>query len=60
MLYLYLRFSWFASYSKFDYARSGNVATSTVELEEGPLNQFSHSIEPHLRKLGLPVTLKKG
>ena len=54
------RCRWFGSYYKHDYARSGNVASSTVELDEGPLHQFSHSIEPHLRKLGLPVTLKKG
>ena len=26
----------------------------------GPLEQFSHSIEPHLRSLGLPTELKKG
>ncbi|CAK8695549.1 unnamed protein product [Clavelina lepadiformis] len=52
--------SWFETYSEHDYARAGNIATSTVELDEGPLVQFSHAIEPHLRKLGLPVALKKG
>ena len=51
---------WFESYSVHDFARSGTVASSTVELDEGPLIQFSHSIEPHLRRLGLPVALKKG
>jgi len=51
---------WFADFSEHDHARAGNVASSTVELDEGPLTQFSHAIEPHLRKLGLPVSLKKG
>nr|CAB3264018.1 mRNA turnover protein 4 homolog [Phallusia mammillata] len=51
---------WFKEYSEHDHARAGNIATSTVELAEGPLTQFSHAIEPHLRKLGLPVALKKG
>ncbi|XP_078483376.1 mRNA turnover protein 4 homolog [Ciona intestinalis] len=51
---------WFDKYSEHDYARTGNIATSTIELDEGPLVQFSHAIEPHLRKLGLPVALKKG
>ena len=26
----------------------------------GPLEQFIHSMEPQLRQLGLPTTLKKG
>jgi len=43
-----------------DYARAGFVATETVELPAGPLPQFAHSIEPHLRKLGLPTRLNKG
>jgi len=43
-----------------DYARSGTVAPQTVVLEEGPLKEFSHSIEPQLRHLGLPTTLKRG
>ncbi|BFZ21104.1 hypothetical protein BsWGS_24143 [Bradybaena similaris] len=43
-----------------DYARSGTVATQTVELEEGPLPEFSHSLEPQLRQLGLPTQLKRG
>lgn len=51
---------WFASYGEHDYARAGFTADSTVVLEEGPLKQFSHAIEPHLRKLGLPVALQKG
>ncbi|XP_059144649.1 mRNA turnover protein 4 homolog [Physella acuta] len=43
-----------------DYARSGAIATQTVVLEEGPLPEFSHSLEPQLRQLGLPTQLKKG
>lgn len=51
---------WFSNYSEHDFAKSGSKATSTVILEQGPLTQFSHAIEPHLRKLGMPVALKKG
>eukprot|EP00041_Stephanoeca_diplocostata_P006022 m.73534 g.73534 ORF g.73534 m.73534 type:complete len:219 (+) comp16124_c0_seq14:267-923(+) len=51
---------WFKSFSEPEYARAGNVATDTVVLEEGPMKQFSHSIEPHLRALGMPTTLNKG
>lgn len=31
-----------------------------VELKEGPLDQFSHEMEPFLRKQGMPVRLNKG
>ncbi|XP_038051374.1 mRNA turnover protein 4 homolog isoform X2 [Patiria miniata] len=51
---------WFDEYVEPDFARSGNVARSTVVLDEGPLTQFTHSMEPHLRQLGLPTLLKKG
>ena len=54
-----LRF--FNSYRVADYARSGNIATETVELQEGPLTfAHSHTIEPQLRQLGLPTALVKG
>ena len=33
---------------------------SVLLLSAGPLTQFPHSLEPHLRQLGLPVMLKKG
>jgi hypothetical protein len=36
------------------------VATQTVELPAGPLPNFGHSMEPHLRKLGMPTRLNKG
>lgn len=51
---------YFGGFKEGDFARSGNLAQQTVHLEEGPLRAFSHSIEPHLRKLGLPTALKKG
>ncbi|ELU10513.1 hypothetical protein CAPTEDRAFT_156508 [Capitella teleta] len=52
--------AWFEKYSEPDFARSGNEATQTVTIDEGPLASFSHSMEPQLRQLGLPTTLKKG
>ncbi|KAL3888625.1 hypothetical protein ACJMK2_000990 [Sinanodonta woodiana] len=51
---------YFKNFRKQDYARSGNTATQTVVLEEGLIPQFSHSMEPQLRQLGLPTALKKG
>lgn len=53
---------WFAEFKCPDYARSGNIATETVTLPEGPLdeNTFPHSMEPALRNLGLPTELRKG
>ncbi|XP_063417933.1 mRNA turnover protein 4 homolog isoform X1 [Mytilus trossulus] len=50
----------FDDYRIKDYARSGNQATQTVVIETGPIPEFSHSMEPQLRKLGLPTTLNKG
>ncbi|XP_071854130.1 mRNA turnover protein 4 homolog [Apostichopus japonicus] len=51
---------WFKTYTEPEFARSGNKATELVVLPEGPLDQFGHSMEPHLRQLGLPTELKKG
>lgn len=51
---------WSKKYWAVEYARSGFVATETVILPEGPLEEFSHSMEPHLRSLGMPTLLKKG
>lgn len=51
---------WFENYSALEYARSGFIATETVILPEGPLEDFSHAIEPHLRSLGMPTKLNKG
>lgn len=51
---------WFQSFTYTDFARSGYKVDTTIELKEGPLKQFSHSIEPYLRKLGLPTKLDRG
>ncbi|XP_057702793.1 mRNA turnover protein 4 homolog isoform X1 [Corythoichthys intestinalis] len=51
---------YFSHYKEMDYARSGNRAQMDVTLDEGPLEQFTHSMEPQLRQLGLPTALKKG
>lgn len=51
---------WFKDYANPDFARSGNVATESVFLDQGPLLQFQHSMEPQLRQLGLPTSLQKG
>ncbi|KAG8142204.1 putative Ribosome assembly factor mrt4 protein [Naja naja] len=52
--------SWFSQFRETDFARAGNKATFAVNLDMGPLEQFSHSMEPQLRQLGLPTALKKG
>jgi len=52
--------NFFENFVELDYARNGTKATETVSLEEGKLTQFPHSIEPHLRSLGLPTALQKG
>ncbi|CAG7784829.1 unnamed protein product [Allacma fusca] len=52
--------NFFENFVEWDYARCGNKANETVVLEEGKLKQFPHSIEPHLRSLGLPTSLQKG
>ncbi|VDM38936.1 unnamed protein product [Toxocara canis] len=51
---------YFNEFKQPDYARGGQEATETIELPEGPLAQFPFSMEPQLRKLGLPVKLDKG
>ncbi|KAM6979692.1 mRNA turnover protein 4 homolog [Aplochiton taeniatus] len=51
---------YFSHFKETDFARGGNKALMAVTLDEGPLEQFSHSMEPQLRQLGLPTALKKG
>ncbi|XP_077268057.1 ribosomal protein LP0-like [Temnothorax americanus] len=51
---------WAEEYEEMEYARSGFVTPETVELPEGPLTQFQHSMEPQLRQLGMPTSLQKG
>ena len=52
--------AWFASHGESEVARAGDPASETIVLAEGALPQFPHSIEPHLRKLGLPTSLQRG
>lgn len=51
---------YFSHFKEMDFARAGNKAPMAVKLDEGPLEQFPHSMEPQLRQLGLPTALKKG
>ena len=51
---------WFGDFSESDFSRSGFVASEDLICKAGPLVQFTHSMEPQLRKLGLPTALKKG
>ncbi|OAY39900.1 mRNA turnover protein 4 homolog [Manihot esculenta] len=50
----------FNEYEEYDFARTGSIATEKMELKEGPLEQFTHEMEPFLRKQGMPVRLNKG
>ena len=50
----------FESHSEPDFARTGAIAEETVTMEEGPLPQFGHAMEPQLRAIGMPTALKKG
>nr|CAD1817542.1 unnamed protein product [Ananas comosus var. bracteatus] len=50
----------FREFEEHDFARTGSIATEKIELKEGPLEQFTHEMEPFLRKQGLPVRLNKG
>jgi len=51
---------YFEEFHESDYARAGAIVTQTVGLQEGPLENIAGSLEPHLRKLGLPVKLDNG
>uniref|UniRef100_A0A1L8DGS4 Ribosome assembly factor mrt4 n=1 Tax=Nyssomyia neivai TaxID=330878 RepID=A0A1L8DGS4_9DIPT len=51
---------WFKDYSALEYARSGHKTKDAIILPAGPCEEFSHAIEPHLRKLGLPTKLDRG
>jgi len=52
----------FAEYRPRDFARSGSRASDTVVLQKGvdTLAKLPHSVEAHLRQLGLPTILKEG
>lgn len=49
-------------YAPEDFARSGAIATRTIEVPAGleALAKFPHSLEPQLRKLGMPTMLRNG
>jgi len=57
---------YFDNFKKDDYARSGFIATSDFVVPAGPVTRgedklpFPSNMEPQLRKLGLPTTLKTG
>ncbi|KAL0268960.1 UNVERIFIED_CONTAM: hypothetical protein PYX00_010721 [Menopon gallinae] len=51
---------WFSNFKQPEFARSGNKATKTVTLPEGQLMEFLSSMEPFLRKLGMPTCVKNG
>lgn len=52
--------NWMEEYEEADFARSGYVTSQSIVLPEGPMPDFPHSIEPHLRQLGMPTALQKG
>lgn len=52
--------TYFEGVSEKNFARSGALATATFTLPKGPLEHFSHALEPQLRKLGLTTSLKNG
>lgn len=52
--------SYFNDFSQVEYARGGFKATEEVTIPQGDLDQFPHSMEPGLRKLGLPTELRTG
>ncbi|KAJ1921749.1 mRNA turnover and ribosome assembly protein [Mycoemilia scoparia] len=58
--------SHFDGYRELDYARAGNRATFDVVVESGEVKRgpseesFPNNMEPQLRKLGMPTSLKKG
>jgi mRNA turnover protein 4 len=51
--------NYFNTYESEDFIHGGGIASETIELKKGAesLKAFAHSIEPYLRKLGLPTTL---
>lgn len=52
---------YFDQYCEADFAKTGTEAPKTVHIETGPLdNWFPHSMEPQLRKMGLPTQMQKG
>lgn len=52
--------AFFESHREPDFARTNGTALEDVVLAEGPLSQFGHAMEPQLRGLGMPTSLKRG
>lgn len=64
--------SYFSNFSKTDFARAGTEATRSFKLPAGLVSSMGgeipeeedvplgHSLEPELRKLNVPTSLKKG
>jgi len=52
--------SFFSSLTEPEFANAGFVATESYVVPEGPLSQFSFSMDGFLRELGLPVRLENG
>lgn len=64
--------SYFSTFSKTDFARAGTEATRSFKLPAGLVSSLGgeiaeeddvplgHSLEPELRKLNVPTSLKKG
>ncbi|MFH4983879.1 hypothetical protein AB6A40_010588 [Gnathostoma spinigerum] len=50
----------FKTYEEHDFARSGQIASVSVDLSQGALPNFSFTLEPQMRRLGLPTKLEKG
>uniref|UniRef100_A0A0N5AMJ5 Ribosome assembly factor mrt4 n=1 Tax=Syphacia muris TaxID=451379 RepID=A0A0N5AMJ5_9BILA len=50
----------FSNYQEPDYAVGGEISTKTVELNADSLSRFPSTMEPKLRKLGLPTRLERG
>lgn len=56
--------SLFDNFEVLDYARTGSKATEAFELLEGPVEgptgPLAHTLEPLLRRYGMPTKLNKG
>lgn len=50
-----LRMRLFKSYKEHDFARTGILVTEKVELNEGPLEQFTHEMEPFQARIASSV-----